>query len=157
MRWVAGAVIGIALLSVGVIALVNAQGVPLRELQERCRVSKPAWNNYQEDIKGQIGAAPVAEWSGVPISARFEGETFHVTFSLQPPWLDYPCALPILLRDPMGNIYRSAVAEPGGEGERTYVFPIKASSAGLPWVEIHYPHHQTRLALDPSGTWRTQS
>lgn len=152
-RWIAGIATLLLLLTVAVIALVNAQGVPIPELERRCRDSAPVWNNYQEDIKGQIGAKPVAEWHGSPVWAILEGRELGVAFDLTAPWSEYPCALPILLRDPLGNEYKSVQTDLS-DGLRVYRFTLaEGAIVGLPWVEIHYPHQQRRLALDETGRW----
>lgn len=156
LRWVGGGCVVLLAVTVGIIAMVKAQGVPEAELARRCAASVPAWNNYQEDIKGQVGAAPVAQWRGDPVWARHSGDRLEVAFALLPPWSEYACALPVLLRDPLGNDYRNVSAS-RRDGVRVYAFFLaEGARAGLPWVEVHYPHHQLRLALDNDGQWSHQ-
>ncbi|MBI1318040.1 MAG: hypothetical protein GC168_03690 [Candidatus Hydrogenedens sp.] len=138
---------------VGVIAVAGRPDIPLDELVRRCAQSTPTWDSYQEDIKGQIGAAPVAEWHGEPVWARHEGAVIEVAFSVSPPWNDYPCSLPMLLRDPFGEVHLARQAE-NLDGVFVYRFELRSNpDAGLPWVEIHYPHQERRLSLRSDGTW----
>ena len=138
----------------GLLAWWNRAGVPAQELAERIAASEPEWANYQEDIKSQIGAKPVAEWMGEPISVAIEGTVATVTFELEGPWALRDFGLPILLREPFGGIHLPASATV--ETSRiAYQFnlPQEFLTSPLPWVEIKYPHHERRLALDADGTW----
>ncbi|MDQ1256511.1 MAG: hypothetical protein QG656_1107, partial [Candidatus Hydrogenedentes bacterium] len=100
---------------------------------------------YPEDIKGQMGARPAAEWSGEPISATREGSTVRVTFRLSGAWAQRTAAIPILLREPHGGTFKNQRAE-CAEGSVTYVFELpEADGASLPWVEIKYPSGEKRM------------
>ncbi len=124
------------------------------ELAKRCEESRPAWASYQEDIKGQIGARPVARWRGQLIEVRQESQSIAATFRLQSPWAEYGADVPVLLRDPMGHEYRQDQVV--GEGpERKYVFLLDSKNAAspLPWIEIHFPHTERRVALGTEGRW----
>lgn len=124
------------------------------QLAVRTATSRPEWANYDEDIKAQIGARPVAEWRGRPVSARLEGPEFQVTFELAGPWAERGAALPVLLRHPLGAIYRSEDAARDG-ARVTYFFtiPHNDDEGPLPWVEIKCPHREHRLTLSASGLW----
>lgn len=147
--------VSLFLVLVGFVAYVNSRQISEAELAQRCAASRPEWQNYQEDIKAQIGARPVAQWKGDPIAARQSGNKVYLTFRLEGPWARYDLVLPILLRDPLGKTYRSITAEYRGP-ERTYLFDLSPDAAAsvLPWVEVRYPHTETRLSLNPQGQWK---
>jgi len=138
---------------VALVAYVKAQGIPPAELARRCAACRPTWQSYEEEIK-TIGAAPVAAWQGEPVHLERTRGAVRLRFRLSGPWIDYEAALPVLLRDPLGSVYCSAVAE-GSGAERTYVFELSKASAtvALPWIEVRYPHTETRLPLDAAGNW----
>jgi len=136
-------VITIGLLS----ALVScSRPVPPEEVRIRAEQSNPSWQNYPEDIKAQLGAGPAAQWQGEPIRAIRRNATVHVVFHVTGPWATYDAAMPVLLRDPYGNIYRNTTFH-REEGETVYVFDLKeeAATGPLAWVEVKYPHHVRRL------------
>ncbi|HPO14457.1 MAG TPA: hypothetical protein PLI09_13525 [Candidatus Hydrogenedentes bacterium] len=140
---------------VAVVALVNSQGISREKLLARCLESKPQWERYQEEIKGEIGARYVAEWTGEVVSVkRNKGEVLAV-FQLDGPWVSYGIPLPVLMRDPFGNDYCSTTATYSGK-ECTYRFELAKDTADapLPWVEVHYPHQEIRLPLDEEGQWK---
>lgn len=131
-----------------------ANPVPDEELQTRVAESAPAWDGYQEDIKAQIGATPVAQWRGEPRKVEREGNTLRVTFRVAGPWAEGSAAMPILLQDPYGATYQNATAEVRGGGEIEYSFELAGSATQtLPWVKVRYPHHEKRLPLSQEGTW----
>lgn len=147
-----------ALALLAVFALQGRAAVSLEELQRRIETSAPRWANYQEDIKGQIGAAPAAEWEGKPISARIDGANLRVEFEIAGPWEARELALPLLAHDPLGNTYQNTAAL--FEGARvTYVFTLAEVPARgtLPWVEIKYPHRERRLVFSDTGVWEAAS
>ena len=72
-RIVMGIVLLIFLLLVSFYTVVNSVRLDTAEIARRCAESHPEWQNYQEDIKGQIGAAPVAEWKGEPLALDVRG------------------------------------------------------------------------------------
>lgn len=130
---------------------LNSASVAPEEIARRCRESRPVWQNYQEDVKGQIGARAAATWHGVPTRLELADGTARLTMQITGPWTGYVYGIPILLRDPQGNTSLSIDAGPPGE-ERTYTFALPTKSVP-PWVEIHYPHAERRLALTAEGTW----
>lgn len=149
----AAAILGVFALAVGMTAWLKAAATDPDALARRCAAAAPEWQRYQEDIKA-LGAGPVAQWHGSPVSATVSPAGADVVFELSPPWSDYEAALPILLRTPDGTVhqYASSTLE---NGRRTYhydCFP-EDPGAALPWIEIHYPHTERRLVLDPSGRW----
>jgi hypothetical protein len=144
--------VGLVVLVLGAVLLsltwVNAQGVSEEEIARRCAESSPHWDNYQEDIKGMIGAKPAAEWHGEPRSAQVEDRTLRVEFALTGSWATRPSAIPLLIKDPAGTI---AVARGATkDGRSVYEAPVSPSA---PWVEVQYPHHRVRLNFDASGRW----
>lgn len=130
---------------------LNSASVSPEEIARRCRESKPVWQDYQEDVKGQIGARAAATWHGEPTRLELQDGVALLTMRLSGPWTAYAVGIPILLRDPQGNTALSIDAGPPGE-ERTYTFALPTKSVP-PWLEIHYPHAERRLALTAEGTW----
>lgn len=153
MRYVLAAGVTLFVVLVAVFAIINAQDLSPAELARRCDACAPAWTGYQEDIKA-IGARPVAEWRGEPVSAQFTGGEARVTMALAPPWDSREAALPLLLKDPEGQIHRHATTE-GAGAHRIYIFRDIASPGANapPWLELQYPHTRRRLYLDASGHW----
>lgn len=154
LRWAVMAVLITLSAGLAVVARMGAHKTDPAELAKRCDESRPAWTSYQEDIKGQVGAEPVARWRGQVEEVRQEAGSVIVTFQLEQPWADYEAAVPILLRDPMGHEYRQDAVEREG-GTRRYVFRMdpQTGASQLPWVEIHFPHTERRIALGSAGRW----
>ena len=126
----------------------------LEGVAQRCLDSEPTWENYQEDVKAQIGATPVALWAGEPVAGRMEAGEFRLTMRVEPPWDDLHCAMPIMLRDPMGRVHLAREAQ-GSGSERVYSFALSGgASSAPPWVEVHYPHRIARLPLENGGIWQ---
>jgi hypothetical protein len=127
------------------------------DLIRRTALSNPDWANYQEDIKGQIGAGPVAQWQGKPTAVRREGGVVHVTFRLEGPWAARDVVVPVLMRDPLGNERRHHAYEIR-KPEVVYTFKLSGESpdAPIPWIMVKYPHHEDRLTLDSEGVWRAE-
>jgi len=153
-------IIGALLLFSGLVAVltyVNGQGVPAEELSRRCGESRPEWSSYQEDIKGQVGAAPVAAWKGEPVRVELTGRQLRITFRLSSPWSGYDAALPVLVRDPLGNVSRNVSGERLDDGLRGYGFtlPGEPDAAQIPWLELRYPHTERRIPLDERGMWQS--
>ncbi len=125
------------------------------EIARRCAAGKPTWESYQEDIKGQIGAGPVAAWSGHPVSVVLEAGEVTVDFTLEAPWAGYDAALPILLRDSFGTTCRHHTAE-RVDGLRRYHFQLRGEALQrMPgWIELRYPHDEAWIPLDTEGRWR---
>lgn len=124
------------------------------ELRQRAADSRPSWQGYQEDIKTQVGARPVAEWEGQPVSVYREGDVLGATFRLRGPWRGRQVAIPILLQEPYGGIHQSTRAE-YAEGTVTYLFEFTepAPPAAFPWVELKFPNGERRIALSEHGGW----
>jgi hypothetical protein len=139
---------------IGVVAFRNTQSISLSELSRRVATSRPSWQSYQEDIKGQIGATPVAEWAGIPIEVNRESSGVRVVFRLSGAWATREQAMPVLLRDALGNVYRDSSAERAGD-RCTYLFeiPERVGRSGMPWVEIMYPDGNQRVTLSEDGHW----
>ena len=157
LRWAIVAVLVVLSAGLALVARMGAHKTDPAELVKRCAESHPAWVSYQEDIKGQVGAQPVALWRGRLAEVRQKADSITVTFQLEQPWAEYEAAVPILLRDPMGHDYQQdSVSREGSL--RKYVFHLDAGSGAstLPWVEIHYPHTERRIALGTAGQWKDQ-
>ncbi len=152
--------IGVALLAFsgvilwGMLTSDSPTEVPVEELAGRVQRSMPRWANYQEDLKGQLGSTPVARWKGRPIRARVAGAEISVVFEVSGAWAGYDFALPVLLKDHLGAVYRNSGASRTGP-EVEYLFRMRDHVEGtpVPWVEIAYPHHFQRLAFSDDGTW----
>ena len=119
--------------------------------------AQPAWPSYQEDIKGMIGATPVAEWEGVPVRAWRDAATVRVQFQLRGPWRQREAAVPILMRDAVGSIRRS-VNGVRQDDSCVYVFDVPEwTAASATWFELKYPHAEKRIVLGAQGTWQAPS
>lgn len=140
----------------GFIASQPSDGVSESELAGRVARARPDWSNFTEDLKGYLGATPVARWKGVPREARVEGNMVRIRFAIDPPWSGYAFGMPILLRDPLGHVHLNRDYERGdGNGTYTFVLNELDPDVALPWVEIKYPsEHQKRLVFSGDGTWR---
>lgn len=156
MRVAAAVCAALFALLVGVLAFLNARELPPEELVRRCNACHPAWNGYQEDIK-VIGARPVARWRGTPVALEVAPDAIRLTMALDPPWDAWDAALPLLVRDPEGQVHRNTGAERAGP-LRIYQFPAPPDAAlsPPPWLEIQYPHTKRRIHLSPAGTWRAE-
>ena len=155
LRWAVTVALTAALAAgMVVIARMGAYQADPNELTKRCADSHPVWVSYQEDIKGQVGAQSVALWRGRLAEVRQESGSITVTFQLDPPWVDYEAAVPVLLRDPMGHEYRQDAVEREG-GARRYLFHLdtQTGASTLPWVDVHFPHTERRIALGAEGRW----
>ena len=149
---VAGAVCFAALMALG-LWLGNVNVSP-EELVIRCRESHPEWRRYQEDVKGQIGAKPIAAWEGRPVEAKQDGAKVVVVLQVAPPWAGYDAVLPILLRDPLGVVHSPESSQREGALCR-YTFSLDADGVQtLPWFEVRFPRGEMRIALDARGCWR---
>ena len=124
------------------------------DLRRRVALSNPDWANYQEDIKAQIGAAPVAQWQGKPVRVWRDGAVIQVTFKLEGPWAERDMVIPVLIRDPLGH-ERRHLSYSLQLPEVIYSFQLgeEASEALIPWIVVKYPHHEERLTLDSTGRW----
>lgn len=137
-------------------ALGCTPGITDEELERRVDASRPVWESYQEDLKSQIGAGPVAQWEGVPVKVLAQRRAVHVTFRLTAAWAQRDIAIPILMREPLGGVHRNLDARRAGECV-TYLFecPQSASGTPFPWIELKYPRCQKRIVLSDRGEWET--
>lgn len=122
------------------------------ELAARVKASRPEWQSYQEDIKAQLGAGPVAEWRGEPVRAVQEGSALRLTFQLTGPWSRRDCFAPILVADPRGVIQRP-VSAMSREREVIYGFDLGEGGGAVPWLEVKFPNGEKRLVFDQNGVW----
>ena len=146
------AVLSIFLAVAGVGGIGCGSGISDEELKRRTEASQPTWPNYEEDIKAQIGAGPVAEWEGRPVEAHVYGDSVEVTFRVMGPWAQRITAIPVLLREPTGAIHRN-VRTTTGNGQVIYAFSLPAQTSVPAWLELKFPHGEKRLVLSPSGVW----
>lgn len=154
MRYLALLTGGLGLLFVAVAWYSGGQSLPPGELVRRCEASQPAWNGYQEDIK-EIGAGPVAQWQGQPLSLYITGKTVYLTVALEAPWADWDAAIPLLMRTPEGQVFRSVRYQQQAEGCVYEFDALTTDSSTLPpWLDIQYPHTRKRLHLDGGGHWK---
>ncbi|MBW7865081.1 MAG: hypothetical protein GX580_04480 [Candidatus Hydrogenedens sp.] len=153
LRWMLLALAAAGSLLIPMLARLGASDPPDSEIARRCRESRPGWQSYQEDIKGQVGARLVAQWHGEIDAVRADGGNVTVSFRLSPPWDTRDAALPVLLRLPSGEELLQDTALREG-GLRHYHFSLPEKSAPPPWVAVHYPHRERRVALDAAGEWR---
>lgn len=138
----------------GILVFAAPAAVPEHVLAERIQRANPRWSDYDEDVKGQLGARPVAEWRGRPIraEAHLNGQ-IHVTFHIEGPWAGRTVAIPVLLRHPYGNVL-NATETHVEQDEVTYSFRLPAPTGDRPkWVEVRYPHGTRRIVLDADGHW----
>lgn len=141
---------------IAAMAWVNATGLSEEELASRCDTSVPHWDNYQEDIKGMIGARPVAQWQGRPLTAQANAGKVEVRFQITGEWAARAAAIPLLLKDPAGAILVGR-GTGDGAGTATYTFELPdLDKLAVPWIEIQYPHHRERLPLNAQGHWQAR-
>ncbi len=148
---------GRALLSSVALGVMAIRCVPvLDELEVARRVaeSRPTWPNYQEDIKAQIGAGPVAEWEGRLESVEANTGRVVVRFVVRGPWSTRDCAIPILLQEPLGGVHQSEDARRDGT-QVTYTFRLAESDAPVPWIALRFPHATRRIAIPSTGVWKS--
>ncbi len=156
MRWYIGIAL-VAFSGVMLWAMLTSESpteVSTDELALRVQRSVPRWANYQEDLKAQVGSTPLARWEGSPIRARVAEDEVTVAFEVSGAWADYDFALPVLLKDHLGKVYRNHAAR-RTNSEVEYIFRLadRSEGASIPWVEIAYPHNFQRLAFSDEGTW----
>ena len=148
--------LGLFLLTCLIVALswVNSTELSEDDLAERCAQSVPRWDSYQEDIKGQVGARPVAQWLGKPVSASAKAGAVAIDFEVTGPWAARIAAVPIIVKDPAGAVL---VAHGTGDSAGTVTYEITlpgAEQPSVPWLEVQYPHHRERLPLNAEGRWQ---
>ncbi len=141
------------LLAAAVVACDSAPDEPTEtELARLVQRARPVWENYGEDIKAELGATPVARWSGRLVEARVEGNRVTLTFDVGPPWRDYAFGIPVLVRDPLGAVHRASSYRAGAY---EFVLGGFAPGAVIPWIEIQFPpYEERRIAFDSTGAWR---
>lgn len=123
------------------------------EIARRCRESEPRWESYQEDVKGLIGAAPTAEWSGRPAAVTVTASGIKVEMLLTGAWASREAVIPLLVRDATGSVLLSQ--EASGEGaRRTYHFPPPPEQGLASSLELRYPHGEAWIPLDADGAWQ---
>ncbi len=149
-------------LTVGVLVLIVGLGrcseTPGVDLADRIKTSDPAWSNYQEDIKAQIGARPVARWQGAPAAVECTGKRIRVTFKVSGPWAGKQPNLPVMMRGPRGDTRVNSHVELEN-GSTVYVFHPgdgEAFALPIPWLELKYPNGAKRVTLSQGGTWSAQ-
>ena len=136
----------------GIMSLPKSVEEPtLEEVRARIEESEPAWANYLEDLKGQIGSAPVAKWRGEITSARASEGQVKVNFEIREYWLENAMAIPMLIRDNVGYVTRESSAE-FEDSITSYTFEVRQQSAP-PWIEIQYPGSTRRLLFGTDGEW----
>ncbi|MFM1919891.1 MAG: hypothetical protein RLZZ303_1525 [Candidatus Hydrogenedentota bacterium] len=149
---------GVVVLVLGMILALFAWGgsmaIPEQELARRCAESTPQWDNYQEDIKAQVGARPVAEWSGIPVAASYALGMLRLQFRVEGPWANREAAIPLLIKEPGGSVL-TGHGRGDRQGSASYTIPLPHAGESLPWVEVQYPHHRLRMTLDAKGTWQS--
>ncbi|MGI6458554.1 MAG: hypothetical protein ACOX5J_00395 [Candidatus Hydrogenedentales bacterium] len=141
--------------AVVVVMILTAKGpISSEELARRVINCEPSWSNYDEDLKAQIGAAPVAEWKGEPAEARWEAGELMVSFAVLGVWAGRDTAIPVLVKLPNGETHRNeAAAWEGGK----LVYQFTTSLQAMPqWVIVRYPFYgERRLVLSEDGRWES--
>jgi hypothetical protein len=124
------------------------------EIGRRIAESRPAWSNYDEDLKAQLGATPVAEWEGEPADVRWESGAISVVFELSGPWAERESAIPVLIELPTGEtIQNDAALREGVEVVYRFSTPLKAPPR---WIAVRYPFYgERRIVLSDEGKWRS--
>ena len=152
-RTLLGTAVAGFVLCFGFFYYLNSREVPEAELLRRCTAARPAWQSYQEDIKAEVGAGPVAAWRGRPIEAQFDVAEISVVFEVAGEWAERDVLLPVLLQLPTGEVVMGS-AGTRGVGRRTYVFAVDPAAPRPSWAELKYPHRTIRIVPDAEGTWR---
>jgi len=126
------------------------------DLAQRVRTSHPQWQSYQEDLKAQIGAGPVAQWSGEAVTARQDNATLTLTFRLVGPWASRDPAIPVLILDPLGHVRQNSAATRQND---LVIYEFKPEPAGsaspFPWIEVKFPNGSKRIVFDEKGAWNS--
>ncbi len=154
--------VGYAVVALGVVAFILASvkgsSVSPEELAARIAASHPSWQSYEEDIKGQIGAGPVAEWEGTLVAVQAEPGALCATFRVTGPWADRDAGIPILLRSASGKTFQS-VSTRREDGRVQYRFDLGSDTDPMPpWVELKYPFYgNRRVPLSEQGSWEEAS
>ncbi len=151
-----GLTVMLVLLGCMVYMLRGSLDVSPKELAKRCARSAPAWQNYPEDIKAQIGATPVAQWHGELVSVSRANATIQIAFNVTGAWRHRAMAIPVLLREPHGGIHCSKQIRHLNE-QTVYLFelPHEMRQAALTWLEVRFPHGTKRIVLASDGSWQS--
>ena len=150
------AILSILLVVTGMGGIGCGSGISDEELKRRTEASQPTWENYEEDIKAQIGAGPVAEWEGRPVGALVKRDAVQVNFYVTGPWAQRDAiAIPVLLREPTGAIHQKARFTATG-GSVGYIFKLDEENSIPAWIELKFPHGEKRITFPPSGLWSEQ-
>jgi len=144
----------LAVLLLSTLQFACTSGVTDAELSRRVAAAHPAWQSYEEDIKGELGAGPVAEWSGSLNLVWYDVKSISATFQVVGPWAGRTVAAPILMRDPTGRVHQNRDAA-NDAGAVTYVFdlPRELTSDVPAWLEFRFPHGERRVVLSNNGAW----
>lgn len=149
-----------AIAAVGVVVAIarpyETPVVPKAELARLAGRAHLVWADYGEGIKAALGATPAAQWHGAPVEVRLAESSIEVRFSLGAPWYKYDFGMPILLRDPEGNVATPVKYERTATGG-VYTFRHEGplTSVAVPWVELRYPpNEERRVVFDATGVWR---
>jgi hypothetical protein len=121
--------------------------VPDAELRKLALESNPGWQNYQEDIKAQIGARAVAEWRGEALQADVSNGEVRVVCMVEGVWAARSFVMPILIQDPRGEIIKGASDGKAVDGRVEYRFRLPAGERDVPWVNVKYPNGEKRLVV----------
>jgi hypothetical protein len=154
MKRLAWAVAGLIALITAYVALLPAPVLTPDVIAARARAAQPAWGRYDEDVKGLVGAAPVATWHGTPRWVRADASGLSLAFAIDGAWRDYAAPMPILARDPFGAEHLCNAGH-WEDGVFVYHLPALAGSAP-PWLELRFPRMQTRVQLDAAGYWSSE-
>ena len=149
-------VAGLAVAGVMVLVLLLTGRGPIsgEELARRVAECEPSWSNYDEDLKAQIGAAPVAEWKGEVAWARWEAGELRVAFLVRGAWAGRDIAIPVLLKLPNGETRRNADAA-REDGKLVYRFTTSLDTPPQ-WVGVRYPFSGARrIVLSEDGRWES--
>ncbi|MFO7974396.1 MAG: hypothetical protein R6V12_07170 [Candidatus Hydrogenedentota bacterium] len=134
------------------VALPRHTPMSEKELARRVAQSDPRWNNYDEDLKAQLGAAAVAEWEGNLIRIQWASGVLQVSFSIRGPWAERDFAIPILLQFPNNQTLRNETAVRDGK-RVTYRYSTSFEEPPQ-WVAVRYPFYgERRIVLSEEGLW----
>jgi len=149
----------IAIAAVGIVVAmftpVGTSALDADEIAPLASRARVTWADYGEEIKAELGATPAALWHGAPVGARLADGGIEVRFALSGPWAEFNFGMPILLRDPEGNVSSPARYTPSAPGG-VYFFNHAGAVTPLsvPWVEVKFPpNDERRIVFDSAGNW----
>jgi hypothetical protein len=114
-------------------------------LRAHAAQATPTWDNYDEDLKAQLGATPVALWMGHPLSFIVHPTGIEVLFAVSGPWKELQAQVPVLLRTPEGVVCPPVQAETQTAGHRYFFVLPEEFEAAPPWIELRFPRGERRL------------